>query len=246
MARRSSPIYIGTSGWSYDHWEAIVYPSGLSGEQRLHRYAQRLPAVEINHSFYQLPEALALARWRETVPEGFRFAVKASRYITHMKKLKDPESTLPGLLERVDRLGDRLGPLLFQLPPRWRFNGARLEAFLEGLPAGYPAVFEFRDPSWHNEQTIELLERYGAGFVVYELEGFESPLWVTGDQAYVRLHGPDGAYRGDYPEATLATWAERLQAWAREGYTVYCFFDNDEAGYAAKNAETLRRLCHPG
>jgi uncharacterized protein YecE (DUF72 family) len=235
--------YIGTSGWRYDHWIGSFYPESMGGGRDfLPFYADRLRAVEINNSFYQLPAEETLDRWRETVPDPFRFAAKASRYITHMKKLTDPEDTLPPFLDRMRRLGDRLGPVLFQLPPRWRFNPERLAAFLAALPDGFRYAMEFRDPSWRDDRALAALERAGVAFCIHELAGDQSPRAVTADLVYIRLHGPGQAYQGRYDTQTLAGWAGAISAWRREGRIVYCFFDNDEAGYAAENARFLAEM----
>jgi uncharacterized protein YecE (DUF72 family) len=237
---------VGTSGWSYDHWSGPFYPPDLPASERLAHYAGRLDTVEINNSFYHLPEEAVLREWRETVPQDFLFAAKGSRYVTHMRKLKDPDRGLPNFLERMAALGERLGPLLFQLPPRWRYNGERLEAFLDALGGGHRCAFEFRDPSWHNDEAMDALARHGAAFCIYHLAGFLSPRTVTTDFVYVRLHGPGEAYQGSYDEETLAGWAQAFAGWAQEGRDVYCYLDNDQEGYAAANALKLRELlAHP-
>jgi hypothetical protein len=143
---------IGTSGWSYDHWTGPFYPEGLPADRRLAHYATRLDCAEINNTFYSLPSVQTLAQWRDCVPEDFRFAVKASRYITHMKKLKDPDTGLGKFLPRIEGLGDRLGPILFQLPPKWRFDADRLAAFLDALPDGHRYALEFRDTAGSTTQ----------------------------------------------------------------------------------------------
>src|SRR5215211_6295706 len=196
--------YIGTSGWHYDHWKGPFYPSGLPEAALLEYYADRFGSAEINNSFYRLPEKKTLRRWREAVPEGFLFSVKASRYLTHMKKLKDPLEPLERLLDRVSVLETKLGPVLFQLPPRWRSNPERLQALLEILPENHRYAFEFRDPSWFDGEVYGLLAEHGAAFCVYDLDGRTSPKEVTADFAYVRLHGPDGPYRGRYGAERLA------------------------------------------
>lgn len=235
-------LRIGTSGWAYPHWAGTFYPSDLPDSEWLSYYAERFTSVELNNSFYQLPAAATLEHWRNTVPAEFTFAVKASRYITHMKKLNDPKDTVPRFLRRMDMLGPKLGPVLFQLPPRWGCNPERLHHFLTSLPAGYRYAFEFRDPSWFCEPVEELLESFGAGFCIYDLAGLQSPATVTGNLAYVRLHGPGDAYQGSYDEHALSAWAAMLQRWCAGGRDVYCFFDNDEAGYAAANAARLHEL----
>jgi uncharacterized protein YecE (DUF72 family) len=142
----------------------------------------------------------------------------------------------------MEILGEHLGPILFQLPPRWRFNAERLDGFLGALSGDFRYAFELRDRSWLNDQVLELLARANAAFCIYELDGFRSPKSVTADFVYVRLHGPDGPYRGDYDTGVLSAWADTISGWRSSGLDVYCYFDNDEAGYAAKNALSLRAM----
>lgn len=212
----------------------------------LNFYCQKFHTVEINNSFYKLPEASTLKAWKDAVPPDFIFAAKASRYITHMKKLKDPEQSLAKFMERIVELGDKLGPILFQLPPRWSFNPERLRAFLASLPENFRYALEFRDPSWINDQTYGALAERGAAFCIYEIAGFLSPLEVTAEFVYIRLHGPDGAYEGSYDEEALAGWARAISSWAARGKEVFCYFDNDQAGYAARNALTLQEMLTKG
>jgi uncharacterized protein YecE (DUF72 family) len=237
-----SGIYIGTSGWHYQHWKGPFYPEDLPDKRLLDYYLKHFQTAEINNTFYQLPEKKTFVQWRESVPEGFLFAVKASRYITHMKKLKDPQEPLANFMGRVAGLGEKLGPILFQLPPKWHFNLERLQDFLKALPGDYRHTFEFRDPSWFNEQTNQALAERGAAFCIYDFEQRQSPRSVTADFVYVRLHGPDGAYQGSYDDRTLSDWAEAFSAWAEQGKEVFCYFDNDERGYAAQNALKLKEL----
>jgi uncharacterized protein YecE (DUF72 family) len=242
----SAGTHIGTSGWHYDHWEGPFYPSGLPDEDFLEYYAGCFGTAEINNSFYRLPEKETLLRWRDAVPEDFVFSVKASRYLTHMKKLKDPEEPLYRLLDRVSALEDKLGPILFQLPPRWGSNPERLESFLEMLPGDQRYAFEFRDPGWFDDENYELLRSHGTSFCVYDLDGKTSPKEITADFAYVRLHGPDGPYRGRYGAQRLAGRAGTFSAWRKKGLEVYCYFANDEAGYASQDALRLRQMITEG
>lgn len=239
-------IRVGTSGWHYEHWRGAFYPPDLPTRSFLRHYQQYFQAVEINNSFYRLPTVQSLAAWREAAPPGFLFAVKASRVITHLKKLKEVDQALTTFLDRVSLLGPTLGPILFQLPPRWRFRAERLAAFLAALPRTYRYALELRDPSWLVPAAYDLLRQYGAAFCIYELAGFQSPLEITADFVYVRLHGPGGAYQGNYSPAVLQTWTRRLQAWEAMGLDAFCFFDNDEAGYAAHNALTVLQLLQAG
>ena len=235
-------IHVGTSGWHYDHWEGPFYPQGMPTKDWLDFYAGHLQTVEINNTFYQLPEEGTVDTWRETAPQGFVFAVKASRYITHMKKLKDPEEPVDTFLGRIQALGQHLGPILFQLPPHWHFNGRRLDAFLDLLPAKRRYAFELRDPDWLNEEAYGTLAEHEAAFCIYDFHGRQSPKVVTADFVYVRLHGPYGAYRGKYDTESLAGWAGAFSTWQEQGKDVYCYFDNDESGYAVQNALELQGM----
>lgn len=234
-------IHIGTSGWHYGHWQPAFYPDDLSSDEFLSHYQQYFDTVEINNSFYNLPSAETLDSWKNRVPAHFLFAVKGSRYITHMKKLKDPRDPVRNFLDRMQGLGDALGPILFQLPPHWHLNVKRLEEFLEVLPSR-PFAFEFRDPSWFDPRVYDLLDEPERAFCIYDLDGQLSPIETPGGFVYVRLHGPDGAYQGHYDKQTLAGWAGRLSGWAREGRDVFCYFDNDQAGCAVQNALELREM----
>lgn len=238
----NQPIHVGTSGWHYGHWLGPFYPEGLPSEEWLAYYAGRFYTVEINNTFYQLPDKETFVAWRETVPAGFIFSVKANRYITHMKKLKDPQQPVATFFKNVENLGDKLGPILFQLPPKWHFNEQRLAGFLNALPQGYRYVFELRDPSWFDQRTYELLARHNAAFCIYDLSGRLSPEKITADFVYVRLHGPGSPYQGLYETQALSGWAGALRAWNRQGKAIYCYFNNDTAGYAAQNACQLQAM----
>ena len=242
MTQPGGEIYIGTSGWSYSHWKGFFYPANISAAQMLEEYVRHFRTTEINSSFYRLPSRKTLVQWWKSAPADFVFSVKASRYITHMKKLKEPEDNVSTLLGRIKMLGDKLGPILFQLPPRWHCNEERLAAFLESLPGGFHYAFEFRDQSWLNKRTYRLLADHNAAFCIYELDGFLSPKEVTADFIYVRLHGPGGPYQGSYDSAVLAEWTKIFVNWSAQGRSVYCYFDNDEKGYAAVNARTLQNM----
>jgi uncharacterized protein YecE (DUF72 family) len=235
-------IHIGTSGWHYDHWRGSFYPEDIPKTEFLTFYAEHFHTVEINNSFYQLPNKKTLSKWAESSPRDFIFTAKASRYLTHMKKLKDPDEPLATFFDAVRVLGNKLGPVIFQLPPRWHFNPERLNAFLEALPSEYRYAFEFRDPSWFDERAYEALRKHGAAFCVYELAGRMSPKRITADFIYIRLHGPGDAYQGQYDSSTLAGWAGAFATWAAQGKEIFCYFDNDEAGYAAQDARSLQQM----
>lgn len=242
MAREAS-IFMGTSGWHYKHWVGPFYPENTRPKDFLRYYSVFFNTAEINNSFYQLPEESTFEQWRDTVAEDFVFSVKASRYITHMKKLKDPEESTVRFLDRVKVLGDRLGPILFQLPPNWRVNLERLSAFLDVLPdEKYRYVFEFRDRSWFDESVYDLLGSRKAALCIYDLDRWISPKRITADFVYVRLHGPEGNYMGQYSKQALAGWAGAFSTWARQGRDIYCYFDNDHNGYAARDALSLKKM----
>ena len=206
-------------------------------------YARYFSTVEINNSFYRLPTAATFDAWRESSPEGFCFAVKASRFITHMKKLKDPESSSAKFFLVAERLREKLGPILFQLPPRWKVNVERFSEFLAALPSGHKYVVEFRDESWFVEPVVELMRKYNVAFCIHDFADMRVPKEITADFTYVRFHGPTSAkYFGSYSDAELRTWAKRIEEWRRRLSAVYVYFNNDPGGQAVKNALMLKKL----
>lgn len=235
-------IHIGTSGWHYKHWKGPFYPEDLPDKELLKFYSARFDSAEINNSFYQVPEKKTLQQWSRTAGENFIFAAKASRYITHMKKLKDPRQPVKKFMDKIEALGDSLGPVLFQLPPNWKKNTGRLKSFLEVLPKGFRFTFEFRDPDWFGRDVYELLAAQGAAFCIYDFNRRKSPKAVTADFIYIRLHGPGGAYKGKYDVQTLSGWAGAVSQWQKQGKDVFCYFDNDQEGFAVENAARLKRM----
>ena len=238
----AAAVRIGCSGWHYKHWAGPFYPAKLPPSKMLAFYCEHFDTVELNNSFYRLPAPETFAAWRAAVPAGFLFAVKANRYITHSKKLKDPEQALERMFASVDMLGDKLGPVLFQLPPQWSADPARLTDFLRVLPAGHDYSFEFRHPSWNSEEVFAVLRRYNAAYCQYHLAGYLTPAEITADFTYVRLHGPGGRYQGSYNDAELRSWADRIGTLQRSLRAIYVYFDNDEAGHAPRNALRLRQI----
>lgn len=235
-------VRIGTSGWSYAHWRESFYPSGLRADDRLAWYAGRFDCVEINASFYRLPTEAAVAKWAAAAPPGFVFAWKASRYITHARKLLDPQASLDLVFGRMAPLGDALGPALFQLPPGLHRNDERLANFLERLPVGHRAAVEFRHASWICPETLAQLAAHDVAFCISDHEDLPTPWEATASFVYVRGHGPAGTYAGRYPPQRLQAWAERLAAWRAEGRDAYVFFDNDLGGAAPVDAAALKVL----
>lgn len=236
-----SPNYfIGTSGWHYAHWSGIFYPGGLPAKDWLDFYAGQFNTVEINASFYRLPLESTFSKWHQGVPDRFCFAVKVSRYITHIKRLKDSREPLNTFIERAANLREKQGPLLYQLPPGMKRDDGRLEAFLSLLDKKLKHVFEFRHKSWMDEAVFDLLRKYNAGFCIFDMPGFASPVLATSDFAYIRFHGKGDLYSGSYPETELIDWAKKLKDIAGMK-TVYIYFNNDAGGFAVENARILRR-----
>ncbi len=244
----SGKLRIGTSGWIYPHWRGDYYPQGLPQKDWFGHYARDFDTVEINNTFYRLPEAKTFVHWAEVAPAGFLYAFKASRYITHVKRLKDPEASLEKFIERISGAGSCLGPLLYQLPPRFPADPSRLEEFLKALPQGRTHVFEFRDADWYRDEIRRLLERYGASFCIHDHgRSGGSPEWITSGTVYLRFHGPcEDAYGGSYSEPFLREQAAKIAAWIAAGKEVFAYFNNDIGGHAVHNAFTLRELCRRG
>jgi len=234
-------VFIGTSGWNYNHWKGVFYPQSLSIKDWFNYYRTKFDTVEINNTFYNLPAARVFKNWKKQVPAGFIYSVKANRFITHMKKLKDPQSALKRFFSRVDYLKGNLGPILYQLPPYWRCNLKRLEEFLKKLPKDKIHVFEFRDDSWHTEEVFKMLDKHKASFCIHDMPNVNCPEEVTDKVAYLRFHGATAKYQGGYPEKTLRKWARwiRRQAQQRD---VYVYFNNDAEGHAPEDAVKLKKL----
>ncbi len=237
-------VSIGTSGWSYDHWDGVLYPPGTPPRDRLAHYVRRFDTVELNASFYRWPRTATFASWRRRLPEGFALSVKAPRGLTHAKRLYAPEAWVPRLTACWHELGDRRAVLLVQLHPAHERDDARLDFFLGRLPPWMRVAVEFRHPSWHVEEVLALLERHGAAYCVMSGARLPCVLRATASFVYVRLHGPDPdhLYAGSYPEADLRWWAERVREWAGAGRDVYAYFNNDGHGHAVRNAVRLREL----
>ncbi len=235
-------LRVGTSGWHYPHWRETFYPAGMATEDFLAFYAAHFNTVELNNSFYQLPSRENFTSWAERVPADFLFAVKASRYLTHRKKLKDPEQPLSRLLENAAGLGSKLGPVLFQLPPKWRANPTRLAAFVGILPRSHRYVFEFRDPSWLTEEVYGILREAGCALCVASSPHFPEERRITADFLFLRFHGGKELYGSDYSRAELRDYARWAAPALERGMDVYAYFNNDAQGYAIGNALEFRGL----
>lgn len=235
-------IRIGCSGWIYRHWRDLFYPPKLAQKNWFGFYADTFATVELNTSFYHLPKPETFEKWRQQAPEGFRYAVKAPRFITHMKKLKDCGEPVAEFLGRARILGEALGPILYQLPPRWALNAERLTDFIALLPNDLNHVFEFRETSWITAEVLALLDARSVSFCVHDMAGSTTPRWAAGPVAYVRFHGGVGKYWGRYPDEALLGWADWMVAEARGGRDVWAYFNNDIHAHAIHDALTLRAM----
>lgn len=234
-------VHIGTSGWSYDHWNGVLYPPGLPARDRLAVYASKFRTVELNASFYRWPPDRTFAGWRLRLPEGFVMTVKAPRGLTHAKRLYQPEKWTERLTAGWHELGDRRGIVLVQLAPNHTRDDRRLDFFLGCLPGWMNVAVEFRHDSWIDDAVFDILERHGAAYCVMSGAGLPCVLRATAPFVYVRLHGPDRdhLYAGSYSDDDLRWWAARTCEWQQAGRDVYAYFNNDGAGNAVRNATTL-------
>jgi len=238
--------HIGTSGWHYEHWRDRFYPEKLSKDEWLKFYAGHFATVELNNSFYRLPSESAFATWHDSSPANFTFAVKVSRFITHIKRLKNTEEAVERFITRAKILGEKLGPLLYQLPPNMHRNDEVLESFLSALPRGMKHVFEFRHQSWLEEKVFEILHKYNTGFCVFDMPSISCPLVATADFSYIRFHGSSALYSSCYSDEELADWAKRLADLTANLKAVYIYFNNDAEAFAVRNAKTLRGYLQKG
>jgi uncharacterized protein YecE (DUF72 family) len=239
-----SSVRIGCSGWNYPHWRERVYPKGVPQRRWLEHYATLFDTVEINNTFYRLPNVSSVEGWVEQSPPGFLFAVKASRYLTHIRRLRDLGDGLARFYERIQPLArsPKLGPVLWQLPPTFKRDDERLADALTTLPNGRHS-FEFREPSWYVDDVYDLLRKHDAALVVPDSPKYPfRELELTADWTFVRLHHGTRGRRGNYSERELEEWAERIAGWRDDGIDVYAYFNNDWEGYAVKNGLRLKEL----
>lgn len=233
--------YIGTSGWHYDHWRHVFYPPELARTEWLKFYTSRFTTVELNNSFYRLPSEAAFANWYDSSPPGFAFAVKVSRFITHLKRLKNSEEALKNFIARAEILKEKLGPLLYQLPPNMHRNDEVLEAFLSILTQSLRHTLEFRHESWLDEKVFDMLRRHNVGLCVFDMPDFNCPLLATADFAYIRFHGSGELYASCYSYEELSDWAKRITDLSKNLESVYIYFNNDAEAFAVRNAMSLRQ-----
>jgi len=246
-SRPSSPARpavarVGCSGWLYRHWKGGFYPADAPASSWFDLYARTFDTVEVNNSFYRLPEAETFSAWRRRAPREFLFAVKASRYLTHQKKLKEPQEPIGRFFDRARFLGPKLGPVLYQLPPRWPLNLERLERFLELLPRRRRHALEFREPSWYDPGVLALLERRRVALCLHDMPGSAPERRRVGPFVYVRFHGHGSRYGGRYSDEGLDEWARWLAGELAEGHDVFAYFNNDAGGHAPRDAIRLREM----
>ena len=237
----SGPVRVGCSGWMYKHWRGPIYPSSLPARQWFAFYASLFDTVEINNTFYRLPSDEAVDGWARQAPSQFVYALKLGSFGSHRKKLRDAESWLPNHLDRVSRLESSLGPTLIQLPPRWQRNAERLDEFFDAAPSTLRWAVELREPSWLHDDVYAVLRKHGAALCIHDLLA-DHPWELTTDWTYLRFHGPHAVkspYRGSYSSRRLGRVAEQITAWSEKGIGTYAYFNNDDSGFAVKNARWL-------
>lgn len=228
----------------YDHWgDGVFYPGDLPKNKWLDYYQRYFDTVEINNTFYHLPKVEAFKNWHKAVPPKFVYAVKANRFITHIKRLNKAKDSVNLFMSRAKLLKENLGPILYQLPPRWKANPERLGDFVKYLPKKYINVFEFRDTSWFNDEIYSILKKNKLNFCIYSMPGVDCPSVVTGPVVYIRMHGGTILYGSNYADSELKDLAEQVKEFQKKKLTVYVYFNNDAYGYAVKNALRLKELC---
>jgi uncharacterized protein YecE (DUF72 family) len=235
-------LYVGTSGWQYRHWRGTFYPKEVAQSDWLRHYASRFATVELNNSFYRLPERVSFERWREQTPDDFVMAVKMSRFLTHLRRLREPEGPVRLFLERASGLGSKLGPVLLQLPPQLEVEPERLADALDRFPRDVRVAVEPRHESWFDDRVRSLLEARGAALCLADSPHRRSPAWRTAEWGFVRFHEGQAAPPPCYGERALATWAERIASLWPPSAAVFCYFNNDARACAVDNAATFARL----
>lgn len=236
------PLHVGTSGWQYRDWRDAFYPAGLPARRWLEHYAHEFATVEANSPFYRLPERSTFEQWAANTPPGFTVAVKASRYLTHVRRLRDAGPPVRLLLERAEGLGPKLGPVLVQLPPTMRCDTGRLAATLDAFPSGVRVAVEPRHESWHTDAVYELLAARDAALCLWDRLGRHGPLPSTANWCYLRLHEGRAQPRPCYGRAALASWVERLTERWGPSPDGYVYFNNDPGACAVRNARTFVRI----
>jgi len=240
MKGMAQKIHVGTSGWAYDHWSEVFYPKDCPKSKWLDFYTKHFSTVELNASFYRLPKPQTFEGWSKKTPDNFLWAVKASRYITHIRRIRDVQEPLERFFSSADCLREKLGPILFQLPPNLVFDEAVLSDFCKSLPGDHLYTLEVRHPSWAQPRVFEILGQYNISLCISDTAG-RYPLieQLTASFIYIRLHGSRSLYASEYTEEELQAYAEKIKGWSKD---TYLYFDNDYKGYAVKNAKRLKEI----
>jgi uncharacterized protein YecE (DUF72 family) len=242
VKKKAPQIHVGTSGWSYPHWKENFYPPGLKTSEWLTYYSKVFSTVEVNTTFYHTPLLSTVEKWNAQVGTDFFFSIKAHSYMTHRKKLHDCQDSLQFFYKSIQKLDSKMGPILFQLPPSFKLNKERLIEFIHLLSDDYKYTFEFRHSSWFIDEIYELLSKNDIALCITDLNGKLSPEEITSSFTYIRLHGPQMAYTGSYGPAELKSWKTKINNWMASNKSVYCYFDNDEKGYAVEDAKALKSM----
>lgn len=235
-------LFVGTSGWFYEHWYGRFYPENLPKEDLLPYYAKFFDTVEINSTFYHMPKKSTVLNWVKKVPRDFLFVVKASRFITHIKKLKPEKDSLKLFFDITPLFKKRLGPILFQLPPSMKRNDKTLSAFLKRLPKGFRYVMEFRNETWFCEEVYKILEDFNTAYCIVSMPHLPMLYKATTDFVYIRMHGKEALYGSNYPRQELLNCAKHIKEFLSQGKDCYIYFNNDYNAYAVKNALELKKI----
>lgn len=246
MPKRKPPVLIGTSGWSYASWRGPFFPKPVMVKHHLAYYATQFLTTELNGVFYRTPSLKAVQDWHDRTPDDFIFAWKASKFVTHWKRLGETSRNSLALIEeRMAILDKKAGPVLFQLPPQFKADVDRLASFIKLLARRRRYVFEFRDKSWYSDAILHLLSKHDIGLCLSDHHDAPAPWEATASHVYIRGHGPGGAYKGRYSRRTLEAWARHCEAWRAQGRSVYVYFDNDQKSAAPADALHLASMIRP-
>ncbi|MFX1498031.1 MAG: DUF72 domain-containing protein [Promethearchaeota archaeon] len=242
MKNSKTTALIGTSGWMYNHWKGPFYPKKFPNNEMLSHYVKYFDTVEVNSTFYRIPSVATVKKWINETPDHFIFAIKANRFITHRKYLKDGQTTIKKFFEVIKLFKDKLGPILFQLPPNWKINFERLEEFVEILPKQYLFAFEIRNPSWYVDNVIDLFKKFNIALCIHDFTGDLLLEQITTNFTYIRFHGPVGPYYGKYSTDHVNLWAKKITKWLKQNIKIFAYFNNDAHGWAIENALELKNF----
>lgn len=239
---KNTKYLIGTSGWMYKHWKGPFYPEKFSNNKMLKYYSDHFSTVEVNSTFYKIPSEKTAQNWIDETPEHFTFTIKANRFITHRKYLKDGQETVKKFFKVIKILENKLGIILFQLPPNWHYNYERIKEFIEIIPKKYSYTFEIRHPSWYTQDLFDLFKKYNIALCIHDLTGDLLLEKITATFVYLRFHGPINPYYGKYTPDFLKQWAEKIYQWIKQNLKIFVYFNNDAHGWAVENALEIKKI----